>query len=100
MAIRPSAYCTLPCGVSPQGARVYCVIVTNISHYIWCGALLHLSLTPAQGIEPWNKGRQLSEETRMKMRLAKLNRTASKSTRRRMSEAHRGKTHSQVLGKS
>ena len=75
-----------------------------LHQYTSCASLgFRLSLpsyhcfAPAQGIEPWNKGRQLSEETRMKMRLAKLNRTASKTTRRRMSEAHRGKTHSQVL---
>ncbi len=59
-----------------------------------CGLTWHLFVL--QGIEPWNKGRRMSEETRMKMRLAKLHRTASKATRRRMSESHRGKGHSQV----
>lgn len=51
---------------------------------------------PLQGIEPWNKGRTLSEETRLKMRQAKLNRTASKATRAKMSASHTGKEHSQV----
>lgn len=48
-----------------------------------------------KGIEPWNKGRTLSEETRRKMSEAKRNRTATKATRRRMSESHKGKTHTQ-----
>ena len=44
-----------------------------------------------KGKPPWNKGRSLSEETKEKMRLAKLNKPVTRSTRQKMSESHRGK---------
>ncbi|KAK9819607.1 hypothetical protein WJX72_000222 [[Myrmecia] bisecta] len=46
-----------------------------------------------KGKVPWNKGRKLSEETRQKMREAKLNSTHSRRVRNKMSRAHTGKQH-------
>jgi hypothetical protein len=44
-----------------------------------------------QGRPPWNKGRAASEETREKMRAAKLNHHVSRATRQKMADARRGR---------
>ena len=49
-----------------------------------------------QGKEPWNKGRQMSQETRERMRAAKLGTRHSSGTRARMSASHMGLPQSQV----
>ncbi|KAK9812292.1 hypothetical protein WJX73_010370 [Symbiochloris irregularis] len=43
-----------------------------------------------KGKEPWNKGRQMSDETRQKMSAAKLARRHSATTRAQMSKSHMG----------
>ena len=45
---------------------------------------------------PWNKGKKLSLETRVRMSLAKQGRTYSRTTRRSMSRAHLSLGHSPV----
>lgn len=51
------------------------------------------SVTAAMKGKPaWNKGATLSEETREKMRLAKLNHPVSRATKQKMSEARLGKS--------
>ena len=45
---------------------------------------------------PWNKGKKLSLETRVRMSLAKQGRTHSRATRRSMSRAHLSLSHSPV----
>ena len=49
-----------------------------------------------QGKVPWNKGKKLSLETRVRMSLAKQGRTYSRTTRRSMSRAHLSLSHSPV----
>jgi NUMOD3 motif len=51
---------------------------------------------PAAPRVPWNKGQQLSEETRAKMAAAKRGRRHSSATRSRMSAAAMGRRHSEV----
>ena len=45
---------------------------------------------------PWNKGKKLSLETRVRMSLAKQGRTYSRTTRGSMSRAHLSLSHSPV----
>ena len=47
-----------------------------------------------KGQIPWNKGKHFSEETREKMRLAKLGKSHSKNHNRKIAEANRGKKRS------
>ena len=49
-----------------------------------------------QGKEPWNKGRQMTDETRQKMRAAKLGRRHTTATRARMSHSHTGLLQTEV----
>jgi len=49
-----------------------------------------------QGKEPWNKGKEMSLETRARMSAAKLGRRHTRATRRQMSQSHAGLSHSLV----
>ena len=54
----------------------------------------HKMRAALKGRVPWNKGRQMSEATREKMRSAKMGKKHTLATRRKMSMTHTGKTHS------
>ena len=45
---------------------------------------------------PWNKGKKMSLESRVRMSLAKQGTTLSRTTRRSMSRAHLSLSHSPV----
>ncbi len=78
-------------------ARCYCVLRPGLS--ISCKASLSRSQCFAvtcslsetlclQGSVPWNKGKKLSLETRLRMSLARKGNLQSKTTRRKISKAH------------
>lgn len=49
-----------------------------------------------QGLEPWNKGRSMSMETRLKMSAAKMGCSLPKAVCTKISQARTGKVHSEV----
>ncbi len=74
----------------PEAARMK---ISEAQKKRWQDPKVRADITNAMKGKPaWNKGRPVSEETREKMRLAKLNRPLSRATRQKMSVARQGKS--------
>ena len=74
----------------PESARIK---ISDAQKKRWQDPQFRANVTAAMKGKPaWNKGRTVSDETREKMRLAKLNRSLSKVTRDKMSAARQGKS--------
>jgi len=74
----------------PEAARLK---LSEFQKKRWQDPQFRANVTEAmKGKVAWNKGRPPSEETKEKMRLAKLNRHHSRATRQKMSLAREGKT--------
>lgn len=74
----------------PESARLK---ISDAQKKRWQDPEVRASITASMKGKPaWNKGRTVSEETREKMRMAKLNRPLSRATRQKMSAARMGKS--------